>query len=154
MVKGIKSRDAMTAWELDDKNAVFALLTGNAEAEGLEPITIEEAKTRPDWPRWEEVINMELKSLNDAHTWNVVDCPKDTNIMSCKWVFKIKKNAAGKINKYKAGLVACSFTQQYGVNYNETYTLVARLASLHLILVITAHQNWDINVFNFQCFPQ
>ena len=131
----------MTAWELDNENAVFALLTGNAEAKGLEPTTIEEAKTCPDWPRWEGAINTELKSLDDAHTWNVVDHPKDINVVSCKWVFKIKKNAAGEIDKYKACLVAHGFTQQYGINYNETYVPVARLASLCLILAIAAHQN-------------
>ena len=149
VVKGIESRDTVIAWELDDENAVFALLTGNAEAEGLEPMTIEEAKMRPDWPRWEEAINTELKSLDNAHTWNVVNRPKDTNVVSCKWVFKIKKNAAGEIDKYKVHLVAHGFTQQYSIDYNETYAPVARLASLCLILVITAHQNWDINVFDF-----
>ena len=149
VVKGIESGDAATAWELDDENAVFALLTGNAEAEGLEPMTIEEAKMCPDWPRWEEVINVELKSLDDAHTLNMVDHPKDTNVVSCKWVFKIKKNAVGEIDKYKVDLVARGFTQQYGVDYNETYAPVARLASLYLILAITAHQNWDIKLFDF-----
>ena len=109
-------------------------------------MTIDEAKMRPDWPRWEEVINAELKSLEDAHTWNVVERPRNTNVVSCKWVFKIKKNAAGKINKYKACLVARSFTQQYGVNYDETYVPVACLASLRLILAITSRQDWDIDV--------
>ena len=47
--------------------------------EGLEPTTIEEAKVWPDWPKWEEAINAELKSLDDAHTWNVVEHPKNTN---------------------------------------------------------------------------
>ncbi|KAI9456775.1 hypothetical protein HD554DRAFT_2177934 [Boletus coccyginus] len=59
---------ASMAWELDDTAAVFALLAGSADAEDLEPVTIDEAKTRPDWPRWEEAINAELKSLDDAHT--------------------------------------------------------------------------------------
>ena len=149
IVKGIESGDATIAWELDNENAVFVLLTGNAEAEGLEPTTIEKTKMRPDWPRWEEAINVELKSLDDTYTWNVVNHPKDTNVVSCKWVFKIKKNAVGEIDKYKACLVACSFTQQYGIDYNETYTLVARLASLCLILAIAACQNWDIDIFNF-----
>ena len=149
VVKGIESGDAMTVWELDDENAVFVLLTGNAETEGLEPTTIEEAKTRPDWSRWEEAINAELKSLDNTHTWNVVDRRKDTNVVSCKWVFKIKKNAVGEIDKYKARLVARGFTQQYSVDYNETYAPVARLTSLRLILVIAAHQNWDIDIFDF-----
>ena len=149
MVKGVEGGHASTAWELDDKNAVFALLAGNAEAEGLEPMTIEEAKMQPDWLKWEEAINAELKSLDDANTWNMVERPKNTNIVSCKWVFKIKKNTAGEIDKYKACLVACGFTQQYGINYHETYALVARLTSLRLILAITACHDWDINVFDF-----
>ena len=149
MVKGVEGGHALTAWELDDKNAVFALLAGNAEAEGLEPMTIEEAKMRPDWLKWEEVINAELKSLDDARTWNMVERPKNTNVVSCKWVFKIKKNAAGEIDKYKARLVAHGFTQQYGVNYHETYALVAWLALLRLILAIAAHHDWDIDVFDF-----
>ena len=90
-----------------------------------------------------------MKSLADAHTWDVVERPKGTNIVSCKWVFKIKKNAAGEIDKYKAWLVACGFTQQYSVDYNETYAPVARLASLRLILAIAAHHNWDIDMFDF-----
>ena len=140
---------ASTAWELNDANVVFVLLAGNTEAEGLEPMTVDEAKTRPDWPKWEEAINAELKSLEDAHTWNVVEHPKNTNVVSCKWVFKIKKNAAGEIDKYKAHLVVRGFTQQYGVDYDETYAPVARLASLRLILAIAARQDWDIDVFDF-----
>ena len=71
---------------------------------------IDEAKTRPDWPKWEDAINAKLKSLDNADTWNMVKRPKDINVVGCKWVFKIKKNTAGKINKYKACLVAHDFT--------------------------------------------
>jgi hypothetical protein len=140
---------ASTAWEPDDTEAVFALLVGNADAEGLEPTTVDDAKTRPDWPKWEEAINAELKSLDEAHTWNVVERPKNMNIVSCKWVFKIKKNSAGEIDKYKARLVACGFTQQYGVDYDETYAPIAPLASLQLILGIAARWDWDIDIFDF-----
>ena len=90
-----------------------------------------------------------MKSLADAHTWDVVEWPLNTNIISYKWVFKIKKNTAGEIDKYKVQLVACGFTQQYGVDYDEIYAPVARLTSLCLILAITAHHNWDVDVFYF-----
>ena len=79
----------------------------------------------------------------------MVKHPRNTNVISCKWVFKIKKNAAGEINKYKACLIVRGFTQQYGIDYDETYAPVAHLASLHLILAITSQQDWDINVFDF-----
>ena len=149
VVKGVEGESASMAWELNNVSAVFALLAGTTAAEGLELTMVDEAKTRLDWPKWDDAINAELKSLADAHTWDVVEWPLNTNIVSCEWVFKIKKNSAGEINKYKAWLVACSFTQQYGVDYDEIYTPVACLASLCLILAIMAHHNWDVNVFDF-----
>ena len=149
MVEGVKDGNTAVAWELDNNNTMFALLTDNVEAEGLEPTTIEEAKMQLDWPKWEEAINAELKSLDDTHAWNVVKCPKNTNVVSCKWVFKIKKNTVDEIDKYKACLVAHGFIQQYGVGCHGTYTPIARLASLCLVLAIAAHHGWDINIFNF-----
>ena len=140
---------ATGAWEYDADNVAYALVAGVTETEGLEPETIEEVRRWPDWAKWEEAVNAELRSLDEAHTWNVVERPAKTNVMSCKWVFKIKKNAAGKIDKYKARLVACGFTQQLSVDYDDTYTPVARLASIRLILAIAARQDWEVDVFDF-----
>ena len=142
--------EAGKALELyEEENIAYAMFAGVSEAEGLEPRTIEEARTRPDWPKWEEAINAELMSLANAHTWDIVERPTNTNIVSSKWVFKIKKNAAGEIDKYKARLVARGFTQIYGVDYYDTYAPVARLASLRLILAIAARNDWEIDVIDF-----
>jgi len=75
--------------------------------------------------------------------------PKGTNFVDSKWIFKIKKNTVGEINKYKARLVAHGFTQVYGVDYYETYTPVACLASLRLILALATCHDWEIEVFDF-----
>ena len=96
--------------------------------EGLEP-DYKDAKKRLDWPKWQEVVKKELKSLKKMGTWRLVRRPLNTNIVNSKWVLRIKKNSAGKIDKYKAQLVARGFTQIYGINYYETYTPVARLTS-------------------------
>ena len=97
-------------------------------AQGLEP-SYAEAKRDPDWPKWEEAIRKELKGLNDSGTWHLVKHPPDMNMVDSKWVFRIKKNAAGKVDKYKVQLVARGFTQIYGVDYYEMYSPVVRLAS-------------------------
>ena len=102
-----------------------------------------------DWPSWQDAINAELKSLEGARTWNLVKCPNSVNVIGCKWVFKIKRNANGKIEKYKARLVAKGYSQIQGVDYDETYASITRLASLWTVLAIAAHNNWDIEVFNF-----
>ena len=71
------------------------------------------------------------------------------NIVGCKWVFKIKCNASGEIEKYKAQLVAKGYSQIQGVDYDKTYVPVARLASLRMVLAIAAQNSLDIEVFNF-----
>ena len=55
-----------------------------------------------DWEKWEVVIVAKLRSLDDVEMWRVVECPIGMNVVGCKWVFKIKWNAAGEIDKYKA----------------------------------------------------
>ena len=90
----------------DDNDIVYAMVARVSKAEGLDPSTIDEARARPDWPKWDEAISKELASLEAARTWDVVECPKGVNIVGCKWVFKIKRNAAGEIDKYKAVEVA------------------------------------------------
>jgi hypothetical protein len=89
----------------DEELTIYVMLAGMSEAEGLEPSTIQDAKTRSDWAQWQDAVNTELKSLDEARTWDIVQRPKNKNIVSSKWVFKIKKNAAGEIDKYKARLV-------------------------------------------------
>lgn len=116
--------------------------------EGLEP-TCAEARRRPDWPKWEEAIRKELKGLEASGTWRLVKRPPDTNVVDLKWVFRIKKNAAGELDKYKARLVARGFTQIYGMDYYETYSLVARLSSFHLLMAIAARNGWTLDNFDF-----
>ena len=76
------------------------------------------------------VIKAELEVLKKAGTWGVVERPRGRNIVACKWVLHIKKDVAGKIKCYKARLIAKGFTQVYGVDYYETFTPVAKLASI------------------------
>ena len=108
-----------------------------------------EAHRHPDWPKWEEAIQKELKGLNESGTWRLVKRPPNLNVIDSKWVLKIKKNAAGKIDKYKARLVARGFTQIYGVDYYETYSPVARLASFHLLMAIATQNGWVLDNFDF-----
>jgi Reverse transcriptase (RNA-dependent DNA polymerase) len=79
----------------------------------------------------------------------MVSCPARKNVVGCKWVFRLKRKADGSIDKYKAHLVARGFTQIYSVNYYDTYFPVVCLTSFCLILAIAAHNNWEVEAFNF-----
>jgi len=81
--------------------------------------------------------------------WSVVERPKDMNVVSSKWVLRIKKNTAGEIEKYKARLVARGFTQIHSIDYYETYAPVARLASFRLLLAMANRNGWPTDSFDF-----
>ncbi|TFY77263.1 hypothetical protein EWM64_g6750 [Hericium alpestre] len=127
----------------------YALESATHDAEGLDPKTLKEAKSRSDWPMWKEAMEKEMASLKKANTWTTVEKPPGKNVVGCKWVFRIKKNAAGEIEKYKARLVAKGFTQIEGVDYFDTYSPVAKLSNLRAILALAARYGWDIETFDF-----
>jgi hypothetical protein len=99
-----------------------------------EPSTFKEALQGPDSEKWQLAIKSEMKSLLQNKTWDLVLRPKGKNIVSSKWVFKIKDNG-----QFKARMVARGFSQEYGLDYFETYAPVARFASLRLVLAIAAY---------------
>ena len=116
----------------------YAMAAEISEAEALEPRTLAEAKSRPDWLLWEKAIVEELEVLRKAGTWEVVDAPPDANVIGSKWVFQVKKDAAGNVVRYKARLVAQGFSQVPGIDYFNTFAPVARLVSIRAVLAMAA----------------
>jgi Reverse transcriptase (RNA-dependent DNA polymerase) len=122
---------------LEDFNRLEHVLAAEvADAEAMEPHTLAEAKCRPDWPLWEKAIEEELATLKAAGTWRLEEALPGANIIGSKWVFKVKKDVAGNIVRYKARLVAQGFSQISSINYDDTYAPVARLASSHAIITM------------------
>ncbi|RDB21868.1 Retrovirus-related Pol polyprotein from transposon TNT 1-94 [Hypsizygus marmoreus] len=145
--EGSEVGDVADEWEMVAVEDV-AMAAVTEGVEGLMP-SYSEAKKRPDWPKWEEAIKVELENLKQNGTWELVERPAGVNVVDCKWVLRIKKNAAGEIEKYKARLVARGFTQIHGVDFYETYAPVARLASFRLLLAIAARNGWPVDSFDF-----
>ena len=90
-----------------------------------------------------------MDTLQKAGTWATVPWPRDKNIVGSKWVFRVKRKADGSIDKYKARLIAKGFTQVYGVDYFDTYSPVAKLSSIRLILALAACHDWEVESFDF-----
>ena len=65
-------------------------------------------------------------------------------MVGCKWVYKIKTCSSGSIERYKAYLVTKGFTQEYRIDYEETFALVARISSIRALLAVAATNKWVI----------
>jgi hypothetical protein len=114
-----------------------------------DPKSLLEACSRSNWLHWKEAMDCKIATLEKAGTWVTVPRLAGKNIVGSKWVFCIKCKADGTIDKYKACLVACSFTQIYRVDYFMTYSPVAKLTSFRTILAIAACYDWNIKSFDF-----
>jgi transposase InsO family protein len=125
-----------------------AMAAAVQNAEG-DPKSLAEARSRSDWPSWKDAMDREIETLEKAGTWKNVPRPPGKNVVGCKWVFRIKRKADGTVEKYKARLVARGFTQIHGVDYFDTYSPVAKLASFRLILALAARFGWEVHAFDF-----
>jgi hypothetical protein len=102
------------------------------------PTTIVEAFASPDADDWKEAVHNEIDSILSKGTWEVTDRPYRCKPVGCKWVFKKKLKPDGTIEKYKARLVAKGYTQKEGENFFDTYSPIARMATIRVLLSLAA----------------
>jgi Reverse transcriptase (RNA-dependent DNA polymerase)/GAG-pre-integrase domain len=91
-----------------------------------------------DPERWMIPMKVEMETLKAKHTWDLVDPPPGANIMGSMWIYDIKWDGEGNRIKDKARLVAKGYTQQLGVDYNETWAGVTRLESVWMTAAVAA----------------
>ena len=111
-----------------------------------DPLTVDEAKSRPDWLEWKTAMDNEMDQLRQLGTFSHAPLPKDRTAVACKWVFRVKRDAHGTISRYKARLVAKGFSQIPGIDYDETFAPVVRMETIRLLFALAARYNFDIHV--------
>ncbi|KAK1630810.1 hypothetical protein QYE76_005125 [Lolium multiflorum] len=109
-----------------------------------DPATYEEAMMSPDSNKWQEAMKSEMGSMYDNKVWTLVDLPDSRKAVENKWIFKRKTDADGNVTVYKARLVAKGFRQIQGVDYDETFSPVAKLKSVRILLAIAAFFDYEI----------
>uniref|UniRef100_A0A2N9F645 Integrase catalytic domain-containing protein n=1 Tax=Fagus sylvatica TaxID=28930 RepID=A0A2N9F645_FAGSY len=96
-------------------------------------------------PGWRKAMEEEMHALELNHTWDLIPKPAGTSIVGCHWVFTVKQNLDSTVDRLKARLVAKGFTQTYGLDYTETFSLVAKLNSIHIIISLAANLDWPLH---------
>ena len=89
-------------------------------------------------------MKFELDSMYSNQVWDLVKAPNGIKPISCKWVYKRKRGIDGKVENFKARLVVKRYTQKEGIDYEETFSPVAMLKSIRILLSIVAHYDYEI----------
>jgi len=110
-----------------------------------EPTTFEEATNCPEKAKWGEAMGKEMKSLKDNKVWELTTLPPGKKAIGCKWVYKVKTNSDGSIERYKARLVAQGFNQKFGSDYDETFCPVIRMESLRTLVALSTQQGLELH---------
>ena len=90
----------------------------------------------------------EMISIEKNGTWEMVDLPENKNVIGLKWIFKTKFAADGSLQKHKARLVAKGYAQQYGIDFEETFSPIARFETVRLVLTLVAQLQWAVYQFD------
>ncbi len=102
----------------------------------FKPQIVEEALKSKHTDKWKEAINAKYALLLKNHTWKLVLKPQDHKTIRCRWIFKVKHKADRSVKQFKAHLVMKGYTQQYKMDYNDTFSPVARYSFIYCIIAI------------------
>jgi hypothetical protein len=105
----------------------------------------EESMRSPHSSKWREAIEDEMRSMSANRVWKLEEIPKGAKIVGCKWVYKIKRDSKGNIDRFKARLVAKGFTQIEEIDYNEIFSPVSSKDSFRIIMPLVVHYNLELH---------
>lgn len=107
-----------------------------------EPQSVEEALTKP---HWKSATDDEMNELCKQNTWPLVELPHNKKAIGCKWVFTTKHKLDGSISRYKVRLVAKRYAQEYGIDYEDTFSFVAKITAIRELIAYATSKEWKIH---------
>jgi hypothetical protein len=96
-------------------------------------------------PHWYNAMLEELQALMTNNTWGLVPKPAGANVVSGKWIFRHNLHSDGSLARYKARWVVCGYSQQEGIDYGETFSLVIKPGTILSVLSIATSFSWPIH---------
>jgi hypothetical protein len=94
---------------------------------------------------WRAAMQSEMDAVKKNCTWELADLPRGHRAITLEWVFKLKRDEADAIVKHKARLVARGFVQWEGIDFDDTFTHVARMESVRLLFALAAQEGWRVH---------
>jgi hypothetical protein len=112
--------------------------------------------SRPEAERkkWHKAALDEIQSLVENGTFELVQLPPGHKAIGSRWVFKVKKNADGTIERLKGRVVAQGYSQRPGFDFTETFAPTPKWAALHAILALAALEDLHLECRHLVCIPQ
>ena len=89
-------------------------------------------------------MDCEIESMGSNSVWSLVEAHKEVKPIGCKWIYKRKRGSYGKVETFKARLVAKCYTEKEGIDYDETVSPITMLKSVRILLVVVATLNYEI----------
>ena len=99
-------------------------------------------------PKWAQAIQEEMEALQKNNTWRLIPLPKGKKTVGCKWVFSIEYKTERSIDRHKARLVAKGFTKIYAIDYTKTFSPMAKLNIVRVLLSLVANLDWPLFQLN------
>ena len=123
----------------------YGTWVNTAKEQGAETATVIEAMSSPQKKKWKEAMRKEMKSIKANKVWELVKLPKGKKTIGWKRVYKGKTHADGSLETYKARLVAKGYSQQHVLDYDETFSPVARFESLRTLLALAVQDGLRVH---------
>ena len=94
---------------------------------------------------WVDAMVEVYSSIMTNDVWEVVPRPQERSVVGSRWIYKIKYAADGSTEKFKARFVAKGYAQKEGIDYEETFTPVAKYTSIKPVIALAMHMGWEIH---------
>lgn len=131
-----------------DRYVGCALAAEEFMSDYVNPNTFQEAVQSQQCSEWRKAMDSEIQSHSENGTWVLAELPKGAKAIPCKWVFRVKTNPDGSLEKFKARLVIKGYSQRQGVDFDQTFSPVAKMSTIRSVLSIASSEDMHLAQFD------